>query len=113
MKWTKDKVLPSVESVLLWGNPSIGEHGMLRKFPAGYGPPRHRHPSLERVVVISGTIVVQYGEAHTKTLGPGSYSEIPANTEHTVQCGKESDCVLLLSSSGSFAILPATGNDRH
>lgn len=33
MQWTKDQVLPSVQSVLLWGNPKTGEHGMLRRSP--------------------------------------------------------------------------------
>ena len=108
MKWQADKALPGVESVLLWGDPASGEHGMLRKFPAGYAPPMHKHPSVERVVVISGTIVVQYEGSDKKTLGPGSYSEIPANTSHAVQCGSESDCVFLLTSSGPFAILPTT-----
>src|SRR5690348_2267419 len=56
MQWTKDAVLPSVQGVLLWGDPKTGEHGMLRRFPAGYAPPPHKHPSTERVVVISGTI---------------------------------------------------------
>jgi quercetin dioxygenase-like cupin family protein len=97
---------------LLWGDPTKGEHGMLRKFPAGYAPPKHRHPSVERVVVISGTIIVQYAGDQPKVLGPGSYSEIPANTEHAVQCGKESDCIFLLSSSGPFAIVPS-GEHQH
>jgi len=79
MRWTKDPVLPSVQGVLLWGNPKSGEHGMLRRFPAGFAPPPHKHPSTERVVVVSGTIEVRHGGASFKSLGPGSYSEIPAN----------------------------------
>lgn len=113
MKWEKDKTLSAVQSVPLWGDAAKGEHAMLRKFPAGYAPPKHRHPSVERVVVISGTMVVQYTGGETKTLGPGSYSEIPANTDHAVQCGKESECVFLLASSGAFAILPATDAEKH
>ena len=35
MQWTKDAVLPSVQGVLLWGDPKTTEHGMLRRFPAG------------------------------------------------------------------------------
>jgi len=108
MKWQNDKTLPSVQSVPLWGNPATGEHGMLRKFPAGYAPPMHKHPSVERVVVISGTIFVQYGGSKKKALGPGSYSEIPANTNHAVQCGRTSACVFLLTSSGPFAIMPSS-----
>ena len=108
MKWQSDKTLPSVQSVPLWGNPASGEHGMLRKFPAGYAPPVHRHPSVERVVVISGTIAVQYGDSNEKLLGPGSYSEVPPNTNHAVKCGQKSECVFLLTSSGPFAIVPST-----
>jgi quercetin dioxygenase-like cupin family protein len=110
MHWQNDKTLPSVQSVPLWGNPASGEHGMLRKFPAGYAPPMHKHPSVERVVVISGTIVVQYGDSGEKLLGPGSYSEVPPNTDHAVKCGPKSECVFLLTSSGPFAIVPSTSN---
>ena len=106
MQWTKDQVLPSVQSVLLWGNPKSGEHGMLRRFPAGYAPPTHTHPSAERVVVVSGTLVVRHSGASAKSLGPGSYSEIPANVAHAVKCGEGSDCEFLLASPGPFAIVP-------
>lgn len=108
MNWQNDKTLPSVQSVPLWGNPSSGEHGMLRKFPAGYAPPMHKHPSVERVVVISGTIAVQYGDSNEILLGPGSYSEVPPNTDHAVKCGQKSECVFLLTSSGPFAIVSST-----
>ena len=107
MKWQEDKVLQAVRSVPLWGDPTTGEHGMLRKFAAGYAPPPHKHPSVERVVVISGTIIVRYAGSREKPLGPGSYSEIPPYTEHSVECGKQSECVFLLASSGPFALIPS------
>ncbi len=112
MIWQNDKTLPSVQSVPLWGNPASGEHGMLRKFPAGYAPPMHKHPSVERVVVISGTIAVQYDDSHEKLLGPGSYSEVPPNTDHAVKCEQKSECVFLLASSGPFAIVPSTSRPK-
>ena len=104
MRWEKDKGLPGVKSVLLWGDPQTGEHGMLRKFPAGFAPPLHTHPSVERLVVISGTVLVSYAGSTEKKLGPGSYSEIPANTEHSAKCAKEAECVFALISSGRFEI---------
>jgi quercetin dioxygenase-like cupin family protein len=107
MRWTKDMVLPSVQGVLLWGDPKTGEHGMLRRFPAGYAPPPHKHPSTERVVVISGTIVVRHSGSSGKSLSPGSYSEIPANMVHAVKCAEQSDCEFVLASPGPFAIIPA------
>jgi hypothetical protein len=39
MKWQDDTALLGVKYVLLWGNPRTGEHGMLRKFAAGFAPP--------------------------------------------------------------------------
>ncbi len=109
MKWQDDIALPGVKYVLLWGNPRTGEHGMLRKFPAGFAPPPHTHPSAERVIVLSGTIVVRHSGFAEKKLGPGSYSEIPANMEHSVKCGEESECVFALISPGPFAIKPVAG----
>jgi quercetin dioxygenase-like cupin family protein len=111
MQWTKDSVLPSVQGVLLWGDPKATEHGMLRRFPAGYAPPSHKHPSTERVVVISDTIVVRHSGSSAKYLGPGSYSEIPANMVHAVKCEEQSDCEFVLSSPGPFAIIPAAAED--
>lgn len=107
MQWTRDAALPSVQSVLLWGNPQAGEHAMLRKFPAGYAPPPHKHPSTERVVVISGALEVNSDEAGSRALGPGSYSEIPAGVVHAVKCAAQSDCEFLLAAPGAFAIIPA------
>jgi quercetin dioxygenase-like cupin family protein len=109
MKWEEDQRLPGVKTVLLWGDPKTGEHGMLRKFPAGFAPPLHTHPSVERLIVISGTVLVNYAGSAEKTLGPGSYSEIPANTAHSAKCASGADCVFALMSSGRFEIKPAPG----
>ena len=108
LDWKADKTLPSVQSVLLWGDPATGEHAMLRKFPAGFAPPPHRHPATERVVVVSGSIMVRYAGSKEKKLGPGSYSEIPANMEHAVKCLEDAPCVFVLASPGAFAIIPTS-----
>ena len=110
MRWEEDKRLPGVKSVLLWGDPQTGEHGMLRKFPAGFAPPLHTHPSVERLVVISGTVLVSYAGSTEKSLGPGSYSEIPANTAHSAKCASGAECVFALLSSGRFEIKPVPEN---
>ena len=112
LDWKADKVLPSVQSVLLWGDPATGEHAMLRKFPAGFAPSPHRHPATERIVVVSGTILVRYAASQEKKLGPGSYSEIPANMEHAVKCLDDAPCVFVLASPGAFAIIPTSQVDK-
>ena len=106
LKWEHDKTLTAVQSVVLWGDPKTGEHAMLRRFPAGYAPPPHKHPSTERVVVVAGTILVRYAGSAEKALGAGSYSEIPAGVEHAVKCADGAECIFLLISPGPFAILP-------
>ena len=108
MKWQDDKALPGVQSVPLWGNPASGEHGMLRKFPAGYAPPMHKHPSVERVVVISGTIVVQYEGSDKKTLGPGSYLRNPSKYQ---SCGAVRWRVCLRISS--HVVRPVRDSTEH
>ena len=108
LDWKADKTFPSVQSVLLWGDPATGEHAMLRKFPAGFAPPPHRHPATERLVVVSGTITVRYADSKEKRLGPGSYSEIPAGMEHAVKCLDDAACIFVLASPGAFAIIPSS-----
>ena len=112
LDWKADKTFPSVQSVLLWGDPATGEHAMLRKFPAGFAPPPHRHPAAERIVVVSGTIMVRYAASQEKKLGPGSYSEIPANMEHAVKCLDDAACVFVLASPGAFAIIPTSQGEK-
>lgn len=113
LDWKADKTFPSVQSVLLWGDPATGEHAMLRKFPAGFAPPAHRHPATERVVVVSGTIMVRLAGPTEKKLGPGSYSEIPANMEHAVKCLEGASCVFVLASPGAFAIIPSAPVEKR
>jgi quercetin dioxygenase-like cupin family protein len=106
MRWEEDKRLPGVKSVLLWGDPQTGEHGILFIFHAAAATEIYTHPSVERLVVISGTVLVSYEGSTEKSLGPGSYSEIPANTSHSAKCASEAECVFALMSSGRFEIKP-------
>ena len=103
--WVEDPQLPGVKSYVLWGDPNSGEeHALLRKFPAGFAPRPHSHPSTESVVTISGQIVVEHDGGEQKVLGPGSYSEIPANMRHAVRCTSDEDCIFVLRSPGLFTI---------
>lgn len=103
--WIEDARLDGVKSFNLWGNPSANEeHAMLRVFPAGFAPARHAHPSTESVVVVSGRLLVEHEGSDEIVLGPGSYSEIPANMSHAVRCLEEEDCVFVLRAPGEFTI---------
>jgi quercetin dioxygenase-like cupin family protein len=110
INWVEDPQLPGVRSAVLWGDPNSGkEHALLRRFPAGYAPPPHSHPSTESVVMIAGHIVVEHEGGERRVLGPGSYSQIPANMVHAVRCTTEAECIFLLRSPGLFTIKFAEG----
>jgi quercetin dioxygenase-like cupin family protein len=104
MKWETDPAIPQVKFVVLWGDPKTGEHGMLRKWPAGFSPPAHTHPFIERFVMLSGTLIARYKGAPEVRLGPGAYSEIPLGVLHAPKCSDEADCVFVLVAPGKFAV---------
>lgn len=105
MVWVDDATLPGVKSATLWGDPTADqEHAMLRVFPAGFAPAPHTHPSTERVIVVSGYLVVEYEGGEPTVLGPGSYSEIPAGMPHAVRCATDQECKFVLGAPGRFTI---------
>ena len=57
-----------------------------------------------------GKSMVSYSGSTEKRLGPGSYSEIPANTPHSAKCASGAECVFALMSSGRFEIKPVPEN---
>jgi quercetin dioxygenase-like cupin family protein len=63
------------------------------KFPANYKVPPHRHPGIEHVTVISGTLNLGMGEtfdaAKTHALTPGSVAIMPPGTPHFVWTSEE------------------------
>lgn len=56
------------------------------KFPAGYRIPPHWHPAVEHATVISGVLNIEIGDKFDpvkgKELPAGSFSMIPAKTNH-------------------------------
>jgi quercetin dioxygenase-like cupin family protein len=105
IEWINDARLEGVKSFNLWGDPAANEeHAMMRVFPAGFAPARHSHPSTESVVVVSGRLLVEHEGSEENVLGPGSYSEIPANMSHAVRCLEEEDCFFVLRAPGEFTI---------
>ena len=58
------------------------------------------------------TLLVRYAGSQEKKLGPGSYSEIPANMVHAVKCLEDAACVFVLASPDAFAIIPASPGDN-
>lgn len=104
LDWVADQRFPGVQAALLWRDAKTGEQAMLRRFPAGFTPPRHAHPEAERIVVISGTVTTLYPGQPPKRLGPGAFSEIPPHAPHQARCEPGADCLFVLISTGPYQV---------
>lgn len=104
--WPADKiqfkpVIPGVSKAVLWGDPDKGPYGALTKFAKGTKNALHTHTHDIKIVVISGTMVSNFGGGEKK-LGPGSYVLEPAGAQHTNGAGEDADCLFFEESDGPF-----------
>ena len=92
---------------VLDGDPTKpGPYTIRLRLPAGYRFPSHTHPGAEHVTVLSGTLLVAAGEraerTRMRTLGPGSYTGIPASVPHVAVARGET--VAQIHGTGPFGI---------
>jgi quercetin dioxygenase-like cupin family protein len=94
MTWADVPALPGVRIAVIEG--PLNEAGpiMFRlKFPPNYQVPPHRHPGIEHITVISGTLNIGMGETFDKSkthaLKPGSVAIMPPGTPHFVWTSEE------------------------
>ena len=96
---------PGAKAVLLEGNPKVEGFFALRlKLPAGYKIPPHFHPVRERVAVLSGKMLLGFGDTFNKSgmreMDAGSYVSLTPNSSHYVLAVEET--VLQLTSIGPW-----------
>jgi quercetin dioxygenase-like cupin family protein len=94
LTWTDLPSLPGVKIAVIEGPLNQPVPIMFRlKFPANYQVPAHRHPGIEHVTIISGTLNMGMGEvfdrAKTRPLTPGSIAIMPPDTPHFVWTSEE------------------------
>ena len=98
---------PGSKAMLLEGNPKEGGFFALRlKLPANYKIPPHFHPVKERVAVISGKVLLGFGdtfkESGMREMDAGSYVSLTPNSSHYVLALEET--VLQLASIGPWEL---------
>ena len=98
---------PGSKAVVLEGNPKKGGFFALRlKLPANYKIPPHFHPVKERVAVISGKVLLGFGDTFKKSgmreMDAGSYVSLTPNSSHYVLALEET--VLQLASVGPWKL---------
>jgi quercetin dioxygenase-like cupin family protein len=102
------------ELAVLSGDPEkAGSFTVRLKAPAGYKIPAHKHPTAERVTVISGAFNFGMGdkldEAKAKKMASGGFVDLPANMNHFAFMSTET--VVQIDSEGPFAITYANPAD--
>jgi quercetin dioxygenase-like cupin family protein len=98
---------PGGKMAVLDGDPTKkGSFTVRLQTPAGYKIAPHRHPTAERITVISGTFRIGMGdkfdEAALRELGPGAFAVMPAGMSHFASSNAES--IVQIHSEGPFQI---------
>ena len=106
LKWVPNPTNAEVMMAVAWGDPAKGSHGAFHKFKAGFAAPLHTHSADLRIVVISGTMIAGTEGGAEKKLPPGSYEYQPHTVKHTTKCDAGTGCVVFVSASGKFDLLP-------
>lgn len=97
---------------VLHGDPDRENADVFFKVPANYDIPNHWHTSPERMVLVSGTMTVQYKGHEPVTLKPGSYAYGPPKMPHTGTCKDNGPCVLFIAFEGPVDAHPANQETR-
>ena len=85
---------------VLHGDPSRPNADVLLRIGGGYVLPPHRHSSAERMILLSGRLLVRYSGATAATLEPGHYAYGPAGRPHTGRCLSTEPCTLFIAFEG-------------
>ena len=106
VKWVENPAMKGAWVAPLWGDPSKGAYGALKKVAAGTEFGWHTHTADQKVVSVSGTFDFQLEGGETKELVPGSYVFLPGGTKHKTACKAGADCVYFEEQPGKSDLVP-------
>lgn len=87
----------SCELAVIQGDPTEPNADVLFKMAPNTTVDEHWHTSTERMVLLSGEMVVDYDGQEPVTLEPGTYAYGPSGLPHETHCGDEGDCILFIA----------------
>lgn len=106
VKWMESPAMKGLWIAPLWGDPSKGAYGALKKVPAGTDLGWHTHTSDQKVVAVSGTIHFTLEGGSPVELTSGSYVFLPGGTKHHSACKAGVDCVFFEEQPGKSDLVP-------
>ena len=88
------------EITVLHGAPDKPNADVFLRVPGGYEIPPHRHSSAERMILVSGTLQVEYAGVAPAILNAGDYAFGPAAMPHRATCTGQEACTLFIAFEG-------------
>jgi quercetin dioxygenase-like cupin family protein len=102
LKWVDNPAIKGAQQAVLWGDPTKGAYGALKKVTDGTVLAMHSHTNLTRVVLVEGTITFTFEGSPAKELTPKSYVSVPGGVKHAATCKAGADCVYFETSPGAY-----------
>ena len=85
------------EIAVLHGDLAKPNADVFLKVPANYSIPSHWHTSVERMVLVSGELHIEYTGHSPSVLKPGTYAYGPTKAPHKASCTNSEPCVLFIA----------------
>jgi len=99
---------------VLQGDPAGHNADIFFRLQPGTKAAHHWHTSAERMVLISGEMVVDYDDQDPVTLTPGTYAYGPSRLPHTAHCQEGDDpCVLFIAFERPVDAVPTDEGDSE
>ncbi|GGE22596.1 hypothetical protein GCM10011529_31510 [Polymorphobacter glacialis] len=98
------------EIAVLHGNPAAPNADIFLRIAPNATLPAHTHSSAERMILVSGTLLVDYQGAPPSTLQPGNYAYGPAGRPHLATCRSKTPCTLFIAFEGPVDALAYSGS---
>jgi len=107
VKWVESPTVKGAWIATLWGDPSQGAYGALKKVAGGTDLGWHTHTFDQKVIPISGTFDLQLEGGGMKELASGAYLFMPGGVKHAAKCRAGADCVYFEEQPGKSDFIPA------
>jgi quercetin dioxygenase-like cupin family protein len=92
---------------VLNGNAAEPRADVFFKVPAGTAIPPHTHTSAERMVLVSGSMEVEYEGRAPSVIRTGDYAFGPPGHPHRARCLDAGECVLFIAFNEALDAMPA------
>jgi hypothetical protein len=100
------------EITVLHGDPARPNADVFLRVPGGYQIPPHSHTSVERMILVTGELNVQYQGAPATVVTAGEYAFGPAGLPHKANCISSDACTLFIAFEGPVDALPFEGSSE-